>query len=108
MNLRHVGNAGPPANIDIDLVGLQNFIVEFEPTFVFGLVSACTTSQMTCRHAAGTILNCLAAPASSRSGTIHVEYLSAHMTCLCQVKTASTISFTVAFFITGCDVEWLG
>jgi hypothetical protein len=34
---------------------------EFEPTFVFALASACTTSQITGRHAAGTILNCLAA-----------------------------------------------
>ena len=25
-----VGNRGPPANIDIDLVGLQNFIVDHE------------------------------------------------------------------------------
>ena len=25
-------------------------------------------------------------PTTSRSGAIHVEYLSAHMTCLCQVK----------------------
>ena len=30
MNPRHVGNRGPPANIDIDLVGLQNFIVNHD------------------------------------------------------------------------------
>lgn len=28
MNPRHVWNTGPPANINIDLVGLQNFIVD--------------------------------------------------------------------------------
>src|SRR6516165_6720143 len=30
MNPGHVGNAGPPANIDVDLVGLQNFIVDHD------------------------------------------------------------------------------
>jgi hypothetical protein len=28
MNPRHVGNRGPPASIDIELVGLQNFVVD--------------------------------------------------------------------------------
>ena len=30
MNPRHVGNRSPPANVDIDLVGLQNFIVDHD------------------------------------------------------------------------------
>src|ERR1700691_2392151 len=30
MNPRHVGNTGPAANIDVDLVGFENFIVDYD------------------------------------------------------------------------------